>query len=92
MITLVLVLRHSLENSFIDQVNQMSICHTHFPALGHGLDQVKRILFDATLSNIVESNMLHSFGHLVQHCATSSNNVGCCCNRLAGSLRMFALS
>ena len=24
----------------------------------------------------VESNMLRSFGHLVEHCATSSNNVG----------------
>jgi len=31
---------------------------------------------DAEVDRLIESNMLHSFGHLVQHCATSSNNVG----------------
>ena len=38
------------------------------------------------LSPSVASNILHPFGHPVQHCATSSNNVGLCWNRLAEHL------
>ena len=36
----------------------------------------EKILYPDRLIPSVESNMLRSFGHLVEHCATSSNNVG----------------